>query len=110
MFAVVLVAMVVYVALVGVARAAAFTYGTIKDVARDGAEALETTVLDIGDAPPAAPKTDKPSSPSPSSPGSGGDAGEAATISMNPVLFVGSDPREGRRRDEGSDAATRFVV
>eukprot|EP00614_Pseudopedinella_elastica_P015741 CAMPEP_0172647486 /NCGR_PEP_ID=MMETSP1068-20121228/240777_1 /TAXON_ID=35684 /ORGANISM="Pseudopedinella elastica, Strain CCMP716" /LENGTH=71 /DNA_ID=CAMNT_0013461767 /DNA_START=696 /DNA_END=911 /DNA_ORIENTATION=- len=45
----VMIAVMVYLALVGVARALVFTYRWIYEAAREGAEKLETTVLDIGE-------------------------------------------------------------
>ena len=85
-------------AVVGVLRAAAFTYGSIKELAREGAEALETTVLDIGDAPPP-PQAQAAQAPVAVDRGDG-----AGVVGSGAGIEAGVD-----RRDDASEAA-RFIV
>jgi len=96
-----MVLMVIYVAAVGVLRAAAFTYGSIKELAREGAEVLETTVLDIGDAPPPLQAQAQAQAQAPAT-GAVGDGSGA-------VVSGAGTEAGGDRRDDASEAA-RFIV
>jgi len=93
--------LVIYVAVVGVMVAAAFTYGSIKELAREGAKVLETTVLDIGDAPSPLQAQAQAQAQAPAT-GAVGDGSGA-------VVSGAGTEAGGDRRDDASEAA-RFIV